>query len=695
MKNTALSIKLRLFLPIAIIIVIIIVVITTWFISNSISTFNKHLEQTLELEVLTISRMFERENILKLDKVKSNLKLVDKLFNLNDFRIDNTTFEIEAENQITGLKNIILLRKWYLNNSELYNNNSFVDSMQLLVGGTVTIFQKTDSGFVRMTTNINKSDGSRAVGTYIPHNSPVAQAVNAGESYIGRAYILDDWYITAYKPFFFNGELQGMIYVGYKEKDIEELKKIISELTIGKSGYPFVFDKNGLILIHPEIEGSTLNEFDFWENIKNKQKGIFQYIYNKQLKTLAFIYFEPFELYIAASIINEIENKDFIRSAIAGTSIVSLIAAIALLALIYYFTSKRLFRYVNRLQASNKRIESISEALEESEERFQKLFDSTGDDIFVTDEDENIVEVNHAACKTLGYEKKELLKMKITEIKTPKYRENVAANRKIIYETSSHTFESEHVRKDGTVIPVEFLSRVVSYKHEKLILSVVRNLTQRKEIERKILSTIILTEERERERFAKDMHDGLGPLLSTIKLYVNELKSMHISLEEREDLIKTSNEIIDEAVNATRTISNNLMPRIINTYGLLKAVDDFCQKINKTNKLSISFETENIIERLNHDIELILFRVISELINNTIKHAKAEKVIILLVRFDTKVALYYKDDGIGFNKDEIMNSEHKGMGLKNIISRVKSINGAYQIISSQGHGFSIKIEFNI
>ena len=285
--------------------------------------------------------------------------------------------------------------------------------------------------------------------------------------------------------------------------------------------------------------------------------------------------------------------------------------------------------------------------------------------------------------------------MKITDIKTSKYKGSVGENRKKIYELGTYAFESEHVTKSGIVIPVEFLSRVVSYKNEKLILSVVRNLSQRKEVERKILSAVIYAEERERERIAKDMHDGLGPLLSTIKLYVNELKPMNLTSEERDDLINSSNDLIDDAVNATRTISNNLMPRIIKTYGLIKAVEEFCNKINKTNKLKIEFETENIPDRLNPEVEIILFRVISELINNTIKHANANKILILLIKNDDKISLYFKDDGIGFDVDTIMNSDHIGMGLKNVISRVKSINGNYTFSSSPNNGFTIKIDINV
>lgn len=366
-----------------------------------------------------------------------------------------------------------------------------------------------------------------------------------------------------------------------------------------------------------------------------------------------------------------------------------------LLGVIYYFTTDRIYRFFIELKRSREKLYTVSRALEESEERYRKLFDSTGDDIFVTDMDENIVEANNAACETLGYKREELLNMKISDIKPAKYREQVAENRRIIFEKGTHRFESEHIASNGQIIKVEFTSRLVRHGEEKLILSVVRNISRRVELERQILSAVIRGEERERKRFAREMHDGLGPLLSAAKLYVNELDSVTLSEEERKELIRHSNELIDEAVNATRTISNNLMPTVIHSYGLVKAVQAFCEKVNKTNQLNINFETENIDRRLDSNVELILFRVISELINNTIKHAKAQNVHILLVRKEERLTLLFRDDGVGFVVDEIISSDNKGMGLKNIISRIRSINGDYIFNSRPGEGFNIKIEINV
>jgi PAS domain S-box-containing protein len=373
----------------------------------------------------------------------------------------------------------------------------------------------------------------------------------------------------------------------------------------------------------------------------------------------------------------------------------ALAAIIVLLALIYLYITKKIQTYFAELEKSRQRLNKVSLALEESEERFQKLFDSTADEIFVTNMNQDIVEVNRAACETLGYSRSELLKMKITDIKTKQFADIVKTNREIILKTGFHEFESEHLTKDGRVLSVEYKSTLVHHDSDRMILSIVRNVSKRRMEERQILSAVIQAEERERQRFAKDMHDGLGPLLSTIKLYVNELKSASMEQGEREQLIKHSNELIDEAVNSTRNISDNLMPSIIHSYGLVKALESFCEKVNNTNHLKITIKTENLEVRPEQNLELILFRVVSELINNSIKHSHANKVSIKLLKHEGMICLEYTDDGVGFPVDEILLSEHKGMGLKNIISRVKSINGKYHFSSSPGKGFTLKIEISV
>ncbi len=695
LKKHNILLKFRLFIPVGGFVSVAIIILTAYFVNKSINEFNIQLEHNLQVEVVTLSNILEREYAFKSEQVKSSLEVASAFFNCQNLKFNNDSAEYSIINQISKDTNSCYLNTWEINGDNFYSDISFVDSLQAIFGGTVTIFQKTKFGLVRISTNVLDENNERAVGTYIPLDSEVSKQILSGNRYYGRAFVVNDWYITAYKPILKDKEIIGALYVGIKEKDLENLKTFLYKLKIGKSGYPLVFDKKGVLLIHPTREGQNWGDSTLFKQIKEQKHGIIKYNFEEKRKIMAFDYIEQYELYVGAVVFYDEETHIFKNDLITGAIIIGSIALLLILVFIYIFNTGRISRFFTELQKSQKKIDTISVALRESEERFRKLFDSTGDDIFVTDENENIVEVNLAACESLGYSREELLKMKISDIKSEKFKPIVSENRKSIYDNEISSFESEHVKKSGEHIQVEFSSRVFKIGEENLILSVVRDISRRVEFERQILSAVIQGEEKERQRFAREMHDGLGPLLSALKLYVNELKSISIEDNERKMLIAQSNELIDEAVNTTRTISNNLMPTILQSYGLSKALATFCDKVNKTNQLHINFESKNIEDKLDNNLELIIFRVISELINNTIKHAKAKNVNIFLEKNLNILSLAYSDDGIGFSAEKIIMSDSGGTGLKNIISRIKSINGKYYFVKSPADGFNIKIEIII
>ena len=295
----------------------------------------------------------------------------------------------------------------------------------------------------------------------------------------------------------------------------------------------------------------------------------------------------------------------------------------------------------------------------------------------------------------MGYTREELVEMNFQDIKTPKYINLVKPNIEIIKKNGKHIYESEHWTKDKKIIFLEMSSRVVDYEGEQRILTIAHDITERREFERKILKANLDTEERERKRFAKEMHDGLGPLLSTIKLYANELASDEIEKDEKEKFIKYTNELIDEAISNIRTISDNLTPRVISDYGLVKAMESLTKKIQATGKIKIDFRSENYTTRLDSGFEIVLFRITEELINNTLKHANALNIVIRLCIENNFLKLDYTDDGSGFVFDDVFMSSKAGMGLKNIISRVKSVNANYLFGNNDGKGFSFKADVEI
>jgi signal transduction histidine kinase/CheY-like chemotaxis protein len=170
-----------------------------------------------------------------------------------------------AENQITG--EIVPMRIpafFCRRNGEdllISHNPEPVDKITELIGGTVTIFQTVDEGLLRISTSVKRRDGTRAIGTFIPADSPVYQTVMRGETFRGRAYVVDAWYITAYRPIRNEGgEIIGVIYVGLNQGNLQALRDAVGQFQGGRSYYSSIVDTAGNIIMHPRWEGLTIDE---------------------------------------------------------------------------------------------------------------------------------------------------------------------------------------------------------------------------------------------------------------------------------------------------------------------------------------------------------------------------------------------------------------------------------------------------
>jgi PAS domain S-box-containing protein len=688
------SAKLQLFYPIYIGFLVAVVLITVFLVNTSRESIFELAEESLRLEIQTIRKMFERERELKLEKVKADLKLAHELFYERPISFENRRIDVEAINQITKKSHKVTIPVFNSGDERLFNSTTFTDKTNRLLGTTTTIFQEIDSGFLRISTNVLKKDGTRAVGTYIPDDSPVIKTIRQGKTYYGRAFVVNDWYITAYEPIYHDGEIVGILYVGDKEKDLPKLTEVIKTLRPGESGFVLVYDESGNVIIKPKEKGLEPLITGLTTSLSGKTDTVIQYTppFGKRSYLVASTQYADFGLSIVSVVPADELTSIPIRNIVLRALIISIIASVIFVIFIMMTTTRRVYRLLDIIEQSDVKLRTATQALKVTEENFKTLFNNSTDEIIVSDLDSNILQVNQVVCDDLGYTREELLKLKIHDLKPEKFRYHVTENRNETIDKGKHTFESENLTKDGKTVAVEIKSRLFDYRGQKAILSILRTITERKELERKVLSAVIKTEEKERERFSKDMHDGLGPLLSTIKLYVNELSSDDISGEERASFTGQINEMLDQAVASTREISNNLMPRVIHEYGLITAIEAFSQKVNQTGKLGIQIDHKGIDESLDTDLQLILFRVISELINNTIKHAQAKNIKIRLKKEDDHISLAFEDDGVGFNTDRVMNNPGTGIGLKSIISRIKSVNGRVIFKSFEGHGFKIYID---
>lgn len=237
----------------------------------------------------------------------------------------------------------------------------------------------------------------------------------------------------------------------------------------------------------------------------------------------------------------------------------------------------------------------------------------------------------------------------------------------------------------GFVISIA-LSIGVMYAH-KLFKYIDRLNRQRQLMNKRILTAVLRTEEKSRSRFAKDLHDGLGPLLSSAKMSLSAISREQAEGEHR-DLVDNTAYVIDEAIRSLREISNNLSPHVLNDFGLARGVQNFIDKSAAMHDVKIRFTTNLRTERYDTDVEVILYRVICELINNSLKHSGCREITLSLSRDMSDLLLDYSDDGRGFNPKAMMDC---GMGLSNIASRINSLNGTFRITSEKGKGMRASI----
>ena len=229
-------------------------------------------------------------------------------------------------------------------------------------------------------------------------------------------------------------------------------------------------------------------------------------------------------------------------------------------------------------------------------------------------------------------------------------------------------------------------NKIVNY------IGIGQDITRQKEIDRQILQTIISTEEKERSRFAQDLHDELGPLLSTAKLYIRSFETAKDD-KNREIAITRSMMAIDEAIMSIKQIANNISPHVLRNFGLTSGIQSFINKINEANTLRINFRTE-VEERFDENMESSLFRIVAELVNNTIKHANASHAEISLRRTAKMLVLNYSDDGVGFRLEDALDKK-LARGITNIINRSKSLGGDIAFGNSPKTGFSVSIKIPV
>jgi two-component system, NarL family, sensor kinase len=232
-----------------------------------------------------------------------------------------------------------------------------------------------------------------------------------------------------------------------------------------------------------------------------------------------------------------------------------------------------------------------------------------------------------------------------------------------------------------------------TYKqNQKLQQQRISELEREKQLN--AIEAVLKGEEQERARLAKDLHDGLGGMLSGIKYGLQTMKGNLIMTPDNTRALERSMDMLDSSIKEMRRVAHNMMPETLVKFGLDTALRDYCNDINQSGVLLVTYQSFGLVDMtLDQTLAITTYRIVQELINNTLKHAGAKEAIVQITGTDRQLVITVEDDGKGF--DTAILGRSKGIGWMNIQHRIEFLKGRLDILSQPEKGTSVQIEFSI
>lgn len=235
-----------------------------------------------------------------------------------------------------------------------------------------------------------------------------------------------------------------------------------------------------------------------------------------------------------------------------------------------------------------------------------------------------------------------------------------------------------------TLILFFFLSRkkIIQKELEKKTLELVH--------QKEMLKATIVAQEAERNRIAQDLHDAISAKLNVVSLSANFLlEEENVTPKETDEIINHMLRVTNKTIESSRKIAHNLLPPILEKFGLGAALEELCDEFSNSKKVNVTSKIEYEIETLAKDDELHVFRIVQELMNNSMRHGKAKEIELNFKTEKENLFLSYKDNGLGFDTNTI--GVQKGLGLRNIESRVSLLKGDINYESEKSKGVKVEI----
>ena len=340
------------------------------------------------------------------------------------------------------------------------------------------------------------------------------------------------------------------------------------------------------------------------------------------------------------------------------------------------------------------KIKQYEFSLKKSNNRYTKIFRECSDAIFVIDTKGKFLELNPAG-------------MDLFKINEELLHNTIFFN--CIYPKQKRDLFVKEINENGIIVDVktkikdhynniiECLVSANKITDENTVLfgyhGIIKNMSQHKEMENLVIRTIVDTQEKERKRIVKDLHDSLGQQLSAIKFYLGALKNVPNNTfdPQVEEILTKSNHALDDVLIELWNICFDLMPGTLQNFGLKHAINELCKKIEFDSIIEFDIKIDKSFPDLDKNMEIAIFRIVQEFINNALKHGKAKNIKIEMKYQPAKeiILLVMKDNGKGFEVKTF--EEYLGMGLKNIRSRISSYNGSLNIESKINSGTNYEV----
>ena len=332
--------------------------------------------------------------------------------------------------------------------------------------------------------------------------------------------------------------------------------------------------------------------------------------------------------------------------------------------------------------------------LRESEERYSSVFMNSLDAILLTAPDGPVLAANPEACRIFERSEEELIQLGregVVDLSDPRLPAALEERRR----TGKFRGELTLVRKDGTKFPVEISSAIFKDTHGRIRTSMaIRDITQQKQAEQKLrslASELLLAGERERREIALELHDHIGQTLAASKIKLGDLLSKPAGRFKKP--LNEIRELIDQAIQYTRSLTFDLSPPILYEIGLGAAIEWLAEKTQKEHGLAIDVRIQSIPVSVDHEIPILLFQIVRELLFNVVKHAKARSIRISVQGDSDQIRIRVKDDGVGFDTSrvQLQSGENAGFGIFSIRERLSYFGGSLQIVSGPNLGTDVTI----